>query len=215
LIGFPVKIPILFKRLFPNYVWGFSSKDKTIYLTFDDGPTAEITLWILNLLKQYNAKATFFCIGENIEKHPKVFNTILNEGHTIGNHTQNHINGWRTGTKTYLENTEKAQKTITSTIAKNNTVTQKLFRPPYGKIRPSQAKSLILLDYKIIMWSVVTYDWEENLSKEKCFKNAINKTKPGEIIVFHDSLKASENMKYALPKTLEYFSKKGYEFKAI
>lgn len=216
MVLFPVKIPRFIKRIFPNYVWDFSSKDKTLYLTFDDGPTPEITAWTLNILKSYNAKATFFCIGNNIEKHPDIFNTIITEGHHIGNHTHNHLKGWKTSTTDYIENVQQTQHSINKSILGNEkTLKTTLFRPPFGKIKNSQAKALIALGYKIIMWSVISIDWEQKLAKEQCLKNVIKNTTNGNIIVFHDSVKASKNMKYALPKVLEHFSNKGYVFKAI
>lgn len=193
--------------MFPNYVWDMATTDKVLYLTFDDGPTPEITNWTLNILKQYNAKATFFCIGTNIVKHPDIFKAIIKEGHTTGNHTQNHVKGWTTKTKNYLREVQDAQIVID--------FEPHLFRPPYGQITPKQGKKLIALGYKIIMWDVLSFDWEVDVSKEKCLENVISKSKAGSIIVFHDSIKASRNMMYALPKVLEYFSKKGYEFKAL
>ncbi|WP_299885098.1 polysaccharide deacetylase family protein [uncultured Lacinutrix sp.] len=208
----PVKIPKFITRIFPNYVWDFSSKDKVIYLTFDDGPTPEITQWTLDTLKKYNARATFFCIGNNVIKHPEIFKNILANGHSIGNHTHDHIIGWKTETKSYIENVIQAEKAINSQLEKG---TVNLFRPPFGKIKNSQGKALIKLGYKIIMWSVITFDWEKEVSKEQCLKNAISRTKKGNIIVFHDSVKASKNMMYSLPKFLEHFSNKNYTFEAI
>jgi len=215
-----VKTPKAVKQLLKNYVWDIPSKDKTIYLTFDDGPTPEITNWTLDILKQYNAKATFFCIGNNIEKHPKIFQNIVNEGHAIGNHTQNHLKGWTTSNENYLNNIEEAQNIINFHIQNSKIVNQKseivnIFRPPHGKITPKQGKKLIELNYKIIMWDVLSYDWDNSASKENCLNNVISKTENGSIIVFHDSIKASKNMQYALPKVLEYFSKKGYVFKIV
>lgn len=216
----PVKTPLLVKRMFPNYIWDIPTTNKTIYLTFDDGPTPEITNWTLNALKQYDAKATFFCIGNNIEKHPNIFQDILNDGHTIGNHTHNHIKGWKTKTKDYLNNISEAQNVINSQItnSKNSelrTQNLELFRPPYGQIKPKQGKKLIKLGYKIIMWNVLSLDWDAKVSPENCLNNVISKTTNGSIIVFHDSVKASKNMKYALPKVLEYFSEKGYCFESL
>ena len=193
--------------MFPNYVWDMATNDKVLYLTFDDGPTPEITNWTLDILKQYNAKATFFCIGANVKKHPNIFERIIKDAHTVGNHTQNHIKGWTTKTKKYLREVQDAQNAIDY---KTN-----LFRPPYGQITPKQGRKLIDLGYKIIMWDVLSFDWEVDVSEEKCLENVISKSKAGSIIVFHDSIKASKNLMYALPKVLEYFSKKGYEFKAL
>ena len=210
----PVKIPQLVKRIFPNYVWDFSSKDKVIYLTFDDGPTPEITRWTLNTLKKHNAKATFFCIGNNVKKHPELFKAILADNHSIGNHTCDHVKGWKTTTEDYLENAKLAHDIITNQL-ENSQIKLRLFRPPFGQIKSSQGDALIKLGYTIIMWSVITFDWEQEITKAQCLKNAISKTENGDIVVFHDSIKASKNMMYALPKFLDYFSKKGYRFKAI
>ncbi len=220
---FPIKIPKIIKRIFPNYVWDFSSKGKTLYLTFDDGPTPEITKWTLNTLKSHNAKATFFCIGNNVEKHPETFISILKEGHTIGNHTHNHLMGWKTSKDVYLQNVREAQlimDDLHSEFVKQNeeincSEIKKLFRPPFGKIKNSQGKALIESGYKIIMWSVIAYDWDHRTPKEQCLKNIIDNASNGSVIVFHDSRKATRNMKYALPKVLEHFSKKGYRFEAI
>lgn len=201
----PPKMPLVVKKLFPNYVWDLPSTEKVIYLTFDDGPTDKITSWTLNILKAYNAKATFFCVGGNIEKHPDVFQQISDEGHAVGNHTENHIKGWKSNLEYYIENVKLASKRMHSN----------LFRPPYGQITPKQGKALISLGYKIIMWNVLTLDWDAKISKETCLNNAINNVESGSILVFHDSIKASRNMQYALPKVLEHFSKKGYSFQAI
>ncbi len=218
----PIKTPLAAKKIFSNYIWDIPSTDKTIYLTFDDGPTPKITNWVLDTLKEYNAKATFFCIGNNIKKYPDIFQNILDDGHSIGNHTHNHVKGWKTKTKDYLRNIEEAQRVINGEIPNNNFVTDhhhsliaNLFRPPYGQITPKQGKKLIALGYKIIMWDVLSFDWGENVSKETCLDNVTSKATSGSIIVFHDSVKASKNMQYALPKVLEFFSKKGYTFEAI
>ncbi|MDG1730527.1 MAG: polysaccharide deacetylase family protein [Algibacter sp.] len=216
----PIKTPLVAKKLFPNYIWDVSTSEKVIYLTFDDGPTPEITHWTLDVLKTYNAKATFFCIGNNIEKHPEIFQNILNAGHAIGNHTQNHIKGWKTKAKDYLKNIElcetilKSQITDSSIVNSNALITN-LFRPPYGQITPKQGNELMALGYKIVMWDVLSFDWEESIEKENCLNNVITKTIAGSIIVFHDSIKASRNMQYALPQVLKHFSEKGYCFKAL
>lgn len=204
-----VKTPRIVKRFFSNYAWCFDSNKKEIYLTFDDGPTPEVTDFVLNQLQKHNAKATFFCIGKNIENHPGIFKRIVAENHSIGNHTQNHYNGWKYTTKEYLENVLKCADLI------DNTSNQKLFRPPYGKIKTSQAKELIKDNYKIIMWDVLSGDFDNSINKEKCLQNVLKNTNNGSIIVFHDSLKAKDKLFYTLPKILEEFSKKGYIFKAI
>ncbi|APX99314.1 polysaccharide deacetylase family protein [Lacinutrix venerupis] len=210
----PAKIPYLIKRIFPNYVWDFSSNKKILYLTFDDGPTPEITQWTLNTLKKHNAKATFFCIGNNVTKYPDIIKNILEEGHSIGNHTQDHVKGWKTSTKNYLENVLKAETIIKNELKEKQQL--KLYRPPFGQLKNSQGKAIIQLGYKIIMWSVISFDWEHKISKAQCLENVISKaSKKNNIIVFHDSVKASRNMMYALPKVLEHFSKEGYVFKAI
>ncbi len=201
----PVTTPKLARSLFPDLIWSFSDKEKVIYLSFDDGPTPEITEWVLNILKQHNAKATFFCIGKNVEEYPKIFNKIIVDGHSIGNHTYNHLKGWKTNLNDYINNINKASKLITS----------KLFRPPYGQIKPTQIKKISELGYDIIMWNVLSIDWDKLVTKEKCLKNVIDNTNSGSIVVFHDSIKASKNMQYVLPRILEYFSNKGYRFKRI
>ncbi|WP_136481511.1 polysaccharide deacetylase family protein [Cognatitamlana onchidii] len=211
----PAKTPPLIKAMFPNYIWNMPAKEKTIYLTFDDGPTPEITNWTLNTLKQYQAKATFFCIGANIEKHPDIFSNILASGHKIGNHTYNHIKGWQTKTKPYLENIAMSQEIMDNLLPNPKDKFGRLFRPPYGQIKRKQGKKLIDLGYKIVMWNVLSFDWDAATSPETCLKHIISKANSGSIIVFHDSVKASKKMMYALPKTLEYFSTKGYSFKSI
>ena len=211
----PVKTPLVAKKMFPNYVWDIPTNDKVLYLTFDDGPTPEITNWTLNTLKEYNAKATFFCIGNNIEKHPEIFQNILNEGHAIGNHTNNHIKGWKTKAKDYLENTLEAENIITNHIQNSEFRIRNLFRPPYGQITPKQGNKLLELNYKIIMWDVLSFDWDKDVSKETCLKNVTSNATNGSIVVFHDSIKASKNMQYALPKVMEYYSEKGFVFKSL
>ncbi|OEK09223.1 polysaccharide deacetylase [Flavivirga aquatica] len=221
----PIKTPKVVKRMFPNYIWDIQTTDKIIYLTFDDGPTPEITNWTLNTLKQYNAKASFFCIGNNIEKYPDIFENILKDGHNIGNHTHNHTKGWKTKTNDYIKSITKAQDIIYSQvsnskfqIANSNIINREptnFFRPPHGQITPKQGKSLIKLGYKIIMWDVLSFDWDATVDKKTCLSNVIKNTTRGSIIVFHDSIKASKNMQYSLPKVLEYFSEKGYVFKSL
>ena len=210
----PVKTPWLLKTLFSNYTWNIKVDKKVLYLTFDDGPTPEITDWTLDMLSEYKAKATFFCIGNNIEKHPEIFNRIHEEGHAIGNHTFNHPKGWKTTSDAYVEEVVKTQKFI-DPIYYNSKKKPKLFRPPYGQIKPRQGKALLNKGFRIIMWDILAFDWEDTISNEKCYQNVISKARPGSIIVFHDSIKASKCMQYALPKVLDYFSEKGYEFRRI
>lgn len=203
-----VKTNRCIKWLFSNQVWSIPNSKNNIYLTFDDGPTPEITEWVLELLKQNEIKATFFCIGKNIKQNPDLFKKLLQEGHVVGNHTFNHVNGWNTSTENYLKNAVECE----GEISKLSTVKKLLFRPPYGKIRPSQSKKLRELDYKIIMWDILSGDFDTTISPEKCLENATKKVAAGSIIVFHDSKKAFENMKHALPKAIEYYKRKGYTF---
>ncbi|WP_299671189.1 polysaccharide deacetylase family protein [uncultured Polaribacter sp.] len=205
--------PDIMMRFFSKYIWRFSMDKKEIYLTFDDGPTPEITSFVLNELQKYKAKATFFCIGKNIENNPAIFNRILVDEHAVGNHTQNHLNGWKSDTSRYMNDFLKCDKTITR--FNNKTIQQQIFRPPYGKIKKSQATALLNKGYKIIMWDVLSADFDTSISKEKCLQNVLKNTKNGSIIVFHDSVKASEKLRFVLPKVLEEYAKKGFQFKAI
>ena len=207
------KTPWLAKKAFPSYIWDIPSKEKVIYLTFDDGPTPVITEKVVEILATYKAEATFFCIGKNIAKNPAIYQQLLANGHAIGNHTYNHLKGWKVATKKYLENTLKTEQAIQQFNKSTNQ--QKLFRPPYGSIRPSQGKALQNLGYKIVMWDVLAIDWDSSVSKEEVLNNIISKTVAGSIVVLHDSKKASENMLYVLPIVLDYFTKKGFVFKKI
>jgi peptidoglycan/xylan/chitin deacetylase (PgdA/CDA1 family) len=206
-----VKTHWLLKFLFPKYIWELPNNDNKVYLTFDDGPTPEVTQWTLNLLKEYNAKATFFCIGENIKKHPEIFKKVIEAGHSIGNHTFNHLNGWETTVKDYLENVKKCK----SQIPNQQSAINNLFRPPFGKIKPSQSRIIRKLGYKIIMWDVISYDFNTTVSKEKCLENVLKNVKSGSIIVFHDSVKAFKNLEYILPKTLEFLKEKKLDCERI
>ncbi len=176
-----------------------------LYLTFDDGPIPEVTPKVLDILADFQAKATFFCIGNNVENHPQLYQRIQDEGHAVGNHTYDHLKGWMHPTNDYIENTQKAASLIES----------KLFRPPYGRIKPAQTKALKALGYTLVMWDVLSYDWDAQIQKEQVLKNCLKSTKKGSILVFHDSQKASKNMLYALPKVLAHFSKKGYRFENL
>jgi peptidoglycan-N-acetylglucosamine deacetylase len=204
-----IKTPWLLKKLYPRLVWNadHNSGQRRIYLTFDDGPIPIVTPFVLNILKQYNAKATFFCIGDNVRKHPDVFEQVKNDGHAIGNHTFNHLKGWDTDDQTYLNNFLQADKLLDT----------KLFRPPYGRVKRSQAKLLknAKPGLQVIMWSVLSGDFDINLKPDKCLENVLKNTRSGDIVLFHDSLKAKERMEYALPKALEYWSKEGFTFSAF
>lgn len=204
-----VKTPWWLKKIYPNRVWDIPTKEKIIYLTFDDGPHPIATPFVLDALKKYNAKATFFCIGKNVVDYPEIYKRILDEGHNTGNHTHHHLNGWETNTAAYLEDVANA----TNYIASN------LFRPPYGRIKQLQAKgigeAMKNKSTKIIMWDVLSGDFDESLSKEKCLSIVTDKTTNGSIVVFHDSEKALPRLKHALPATLEFYTKKGFDFRAI
>ncbi|MGO2357997.1 polysaccharide deacetylase family protein [Mesonia sp.] len=204
-------IPLLGKLLYPHRIWHGSRKEKVLYLTFDDGPIPEVTPWVLQLLDQFQAKATFFCIGENIQKHPAVLQAILKEEHRVGNHTLQHVNGWKTPSEEYLRQIHDTQQLINKYVS---TSAKALFRPPYGKSTSSQAK-MILKDYEMVMWDVLSKDYDAQISKEKCWKRLLNHTKNGSILVFHDSIKAKKNLEYVLPKVLAHYSKLGYRFDAF
>lgn len=206
----PAKTPGFVKTLFPNFTWNIDTDKQELYLTFDDGPTPEITDWVLQHLAKYNAKATFFCIGNNIEKYPDIFSNIIAEGHAIGNHTYNHLKGWKHKTKNYINDVIETEKLMNS-----HSVNSNLFRPPYGKFKNKQSKKLLELGYKIVLWDVLSYDWDKSVTQDDCYNNVISAAKEGSIIVFHDSVKASHNLKYALPKVLEYYNERGYTFKAL
>lgn len=202
-----VKSPFWLKNIYPNLIWDIPSQEKKLFLTFDDGPHPIITIQVLDLLKAYNAKATFFCIGNNVVKYPQVYKRIIDEGHAVGNHTFNHLNGWKTPDELYLNEIDKTRDYIDSN----------LFRPPYGRISRFQIQQLLKPKYqmKMVMWSVLSGDFDRDISAEKCLNNVLLSTKAGSIIVFHDSEKAAEKMLYALPKVLEQFSKKGFAFEKI
>lgn len=206
-----IKTNRITKILFSNYIWEIPNKSKKVYLTFDDGPIPVVTEWVLDTLKKENIKATFFCIGDNIKKHPEIFKRIINEGHSIGNHTFNHLKGWETNTNVYLENFNLCEDEIQKNSGKNTN----LFRPPYGKIKLSQSRLLRKKGYKIIMWDIITFDFDTKTTPEKCFSNVNDNVASGSIIVFHDSIKAEQNLRYALPKAIKQLKEKGFEFDVI
>lgn len=193
-----------FQSLLRSLIWSIKNPGKEIFLTFDDGPIPIITPWVVDELKKYNAKATFFCVGDNVKKHPEIYQLLLDNGHRVGNHTMNHLNGWKNFNKTYFENIAAAEKYITSD----------LFRPPYGKIKPTQIFRL-KKKYKLIMWDVLTGDYDESKTGEECLNKIKKNVKSGSIIVFHDSIKAEKRLRYALPKCLEFLKTEGYTFSAI
>ncbi|MDY0103711.1 MAG: polysaccharide deacetylase family protein [Lentimicrobium sp.] len=199
------KPPTLLRSLTrKNLTWEISGKPGQIFLTFDDGPIPEVTPVVLQILEQFNAKATFFCVGDNVEKYPDIYQQILDSGHATGNHTFHHLNGWKTSVEDYVKDINKCESLVNSN----------LFRPPYGRIRPSTIKHL-RNDYRIVMWSVLTGDYDKMLAPDKVLENAIGHTTDGSIVVFHDSLKAADRLYYALPRFLEHFSQKGFTFSTI
>jgi len=192
--------------MFPGAIWEFSHhKKKTIYLTFDDGPNHEITEYILKLLTDFNAKGTFFCLGEQVVKHPELYQKIQDEGHSIGNHSMTHPNGWWTSNNKYFSDIHEASKVIES----------KLFRPPYGKVTIKQFKKLKQLGYRVVFWSVVSYDFDPALRKKDLIRKMKKLTQPGAVFVFHDNEKAVPVLKNELPKLMEYWKNEGYIFEAI
>jgi len=207
-----VKSPKWIRYIFPNYIWHLQPSSKVIYLTFDDGPTKECTNFILDYLKEYNAKATFFCIGENAKKNSALMNRTIQEGHIVANHTQHHSNGWNTNNSDYINECIEAEETL-SNYTKNNTL--KLFRPPYGKCKKKQQRILLKKGYKLIMWSVLSADFDKEVSKEECLNNIIKNTVSGSIVILHDSIKTKTTMEYVLPKVLKHFDNLGYTFKSI
>jgi peptidoglycan-N-acetylglucosamine deacetylase len=206
----PHKTPFFLPWLYPSLTWKMKTPDKQLYLTFDDGPVTGPTEFVLDELASAHVAATFFCIGDNIRKHPQIFRRIAADGHTVGNHTVNHLNGWRTSSEKYSENVKEFD-TITAEIGYEKTTG--LFRPPYGRITGKQIKALT--GYRIIMWDVLSRDYDNHLSPEHCLRRTINACGPGSIIVFHDSYKSERNMEYALPRLIDHFGGKGYGFKAL
>ena len=192
------------RAIYPNLIWRIKTDEKIIYLSFDDGPHPTATTFVLDQLHKYNSKASFFCIGKNVLAYPEIYQRILTDGHSVGNHTYHHVNGWKVTNEVYFDEIEK-----TSALVKSN-----LFRPPYGRIRSKQVDQL-KQNYQIIMWDVLTSDYSQSMKPGNCLKGSIQATRPGSIIVFHDSLKAEKNVKYVLPKYLNHFSQLGYTFEAL
>jgi peptidoglycan/xylan/chitin deacetylase (PgdA/CDA1 family) len=204
---FFVKTPILLMKVFPELIWRYKEKEKEktnhIYLTFDDGPTPGVTTWILDQLHQFEAKATFFCLGKNVERNPDLYKQIVKEGHAVGNHTYSHLKGWQMDNTEYFNDIDLAGCFIDSN----------LFRPPYGRFKTSQIKYLSD-NYKIVMWDILSQDYSLTTSPEKVLSNVLENIRGGSIVVFHDSVKAEPNLNYALPRVLDNLNGK-YEFRKI
>ncbi|MEZ4936178.1 MAG: polysaccharide deacetylase family protein [Crocinitomicaceae bacterium] len=199
------KVPNWIRKVKSGRIWDFSVTKKEVFLTFDDGPQPEVTDWVLDLLLKHEIKATFFCVGANVRKHPEIYARMLNEGHAIGNHTFSHQNAWKASKKEYLEDIQKASELIES----------KLFRPPYGKISNALVKDIKEMGNEVIMWSILSYDFKTNLNTESQLKILKRKTSPGSILVFHDSMKSFHNLKKMLPSFIEYGKTQGWDFKRI
>src|ERR1700743_3241181 len=201
------KSPWLLKKLYPKLTWHMPPGKPSIFLTFDDGPIPIVTPFVLKILKEHNAKATFFCIGDNVHKHPDVFEQVKNDGHAIGNHTYNHLNGWKPPDAEYIKNTLKA----------DNILQTNLFRPPYGRIKRAQVSLLqgAKPEMQFIMWDVLSGDFDTHLDPEKCLQNVLKHPRPGSIVVFHDSLKAFPRLEYVLPKAMDIWAEKGYAFESL
>lgn len=200
----PVRPPYLLRRYYSSFVWRMPDEDRVAYLTFDDGPIPEVTEFVLDTLKEHQIKATFFCIGKNVRANPSIYSRILEEGHSVGNHTENHINGWNVNTRQY----------VTDALSAADVIKSELFRPPYGRIRKQQA-DMLQHRYKIVMWDVLSYDFDAAVSPEQCFNNVVRNVRPGSIIVFHDSIKARKNMEYSLPLAITKLKSEGYRFAAL
>ncbi len=199
-----VKTPQIIQNLFPNFTWKIPSHEKVLYLTFDDGPIPEVTPWVLEQLAAYQAKATFFCVGDNVKKHLDVFQKVVGGGHSIGSHTFNHLSGWASENIPYFHNVRHCARLVDSN----------LFRPPYGRLKPKQSQFL-QRHYRIVMWDVLSGDFDNKINKEQCLGNVIKHAGKGSIVVFHDSIKAWEKLQFVLPKVLKYFSEKGFRFEAL
>lgn len=204
-----VKTPGWLKKIYRSYEWSREGEGKTVYLTFDDGPHPEVTPFVLKQLREHDALATFFCIGKNVKAYPEIYKQVQDGGHSIGNHTYSHLNAWKTGTNEYLADVAKASDLIASN----------LFRPPYGRITPFIAKNLPAAmkgqKPRVIMWDVLSADFDTKITPQRCLENVIWNIRPGSIITFHDSAKAFPRLEYTLPRTLVYLRKQGFECRSL
>lgn len=206
----PHRTPFFLPLLYPSLLWRCDPTKKELYLTFDDGPVVGPTEFVLDTLAHYAISATFFCIGDNVKKHPALMSRIVQDGHQIGNHTYNHLNGWRADTEDYVANVTACDFVLKEYLPN---VRQKLFRPPYGRITKKQIG--VLADYEIVMWDVLTLDYDRHVSEASCLHKSVEVTRPGSIIVFHDSVKAERNLRYTLPRYIERCMNDGYNFKSL
>lgn len=210
------RMPVLLQKFFPSRIWKGPADGKRVYLTFDDGPIPEVTPWVLAVLEQYQARASFFCIGDNVRKHPEVFQQIIQAGHTIGNHGFHHLKGWGCDKETYIKDVLLAQQEFLKHQALRSHSRRGIyFRPPYGKMTTAQAKGIQNEGFTIVMWDILSLDYQTNLNLSKVSARIMKNITPGSIIVFHDSLKAEQNLKILLPRVLEYCCKEGYSFECL
>lgn len=206
------KTPYLIKKVFGNLTWDVETKQKEIFLTFDDGPIPVLTEYVLNELEKFEARATFFCVGDNIRKYPEIFQKVCEKGHAIGNHTFNHLKKWYTNLDAYLENVDKCRQIIELNDPRPEI--QPLFRPPHGQMSPATIRKL-KCQYKIIMWDVLAYDFDKSHTAVQSLAKSIDHTRPGSIVVFHDNIKTEEKLKYMLPRYLDHFTSLGYKFNKL
>lgn len=210
------KTPAILKYVYPNLIWDKKkeerkNEDQQIYLTFDDGPIPDVTEFVLDTLKAYCAKATFFCVGNNVDRHPHLYQQILDKGHEVGNHTHHHLNGWESNDRDYFNDVGQCENALTRHLPENAQPLKKLFRPPHGKIRKSQIQFL-KYEYTIVMWDILSGDFDHGFNEEKCLDKCISNTAAGTIIIFHDSYKAEKNLRYVLPRYLDHFTSAGFRF---
>ncbi len=199
-----VKTPKFMQTMWPAYTWSVPTAERVMYLTFDDGPIPEVTPWVLDTLRPFGAKATFFCVGDNVLRHPEVYAQVLAEGHAVGNHTFNHLNGWQTKRLTYLHNVRRCARVVDS----------RLFRPPYGRLLPGQHRFL-KRHFRIIMWDVLSGDFDQAITPQRCLDHVLGHAGPGSIVVLHDSRKAEKNLRFVLPAVLQHFAGQGYRFEKL
>lgn len=204
-MNLPARVPTWIRMFFPNRIWQMNVQEKVLFISFDDGPHEMITPQVLDMLAKHGAKATFFCLGKNVLLHPSIFDRIITEGHAVGNHSHHHLNGWKTPDEKYQDDI----------IAAAGCIPSNLFRPPYGRLTSSQARRLQEAGFQVVMWSVLSADYNKEITKEKCAMRVLENIQPGAIVLFHDSEKAAHNMMYALELLLKYATEQGYRLEAM